>query len=118
MKQIKINAANKFEQHKAALAESSTETFSIFDDITLPVENTYSGSFNPLTQALKEMKEIFLRLGFSIADGTELEDDYHNITARNFPPYHPARNMQHTFYVKKGKTLDRQGIVLRVHHIH
>src|SRR5690625_7863516 len=69
MNEINIKASNKFEQHNAALAESSTETFSIFDDITLPVENTYSGSFHPLTQALNEMKEIFLRLGFSFADG-------------------------------------------------
>src|SRR5690625_6105049 len=107
MKQIKINAANKFEQHKAALAESSTETFSIFDDITLPVENTYSGSFHPLTQALNEMKEIFLRLGFSIADGPELEDDFHNFTALNFPPDHLARDMLVTFFVKKGKSSDQ-----------
>ncbi|HLR89774.1 MAG TPA: phenylalanine--tRNA ligase subunit alpha [Balneolaceae bacterium] len=115
MNEIKIKASNKFEQHKAALAESSTETFSIFDDITLPVENTYSGSFHPLTQALNEMKEIFLRLGFSIADGPELEDDFHNFTALNFPPDHPARDMQDTFFVKKGESSDQEDLVLRTH---
>src|SRR5690625_7977804 len=98
MNEIKIKASNKFEQHKAALAESSTETFSIFDDITLPVENTYSGSFHPLTQALNEMKEIFLRLGFSIADGPELEDDFHNFTALIFPRDHPAWNTEYEFF--------------------
>src|SRR5690625_6007079 len=113
MNEIKIKASNKFEQHNAALAESSTETFSIFDDITLPVENTYSGSFHPLTQALNEMKEIFLRLGFSIADGPELEEDFHNFTALNFPPDRPARDMQDTFFAKIGESSDQEDLVDR-----
>src|SRR5690625_7199948 len=61
------------------------------------------------------MKEIFLRLGFSIADGPELEDDFHNFTALNFPPDHPARDMQDTFFIRKDEESGSDDLVMRTH---
>lgn len=74
-------------------------------DTTLPGRAPFVGSIHPLTQTLTEIKSIFTGMGFSIADGPELEDDYHNFSALNFPPDHPARDMQDTFFTGKGELL-------------
>lgn len=115
MNEVKILAQEKFEESKINLQSASRKEFGAKDDITLPVDPTYTGSFHPLTQALDEIKQIFLRLGFNIADGPELEDDFHNFTALNFPPDHPARDMQDTFFVRKTDQPDEQDLVLRTH---
>lgn len=115
MNSVKVLAQQKFEDAQLNLKKSSRKEFGAADDITLPVEPTYSGSYHPLTQALNEMKQIFLRLGFNIADGPELEDDFHNFTALNFPPDHPARDMQDTFFVRKTDNDSEQDLVLRTH---
>lgn len=113
MNEVKNLAQSTFENAKENLQSSAKKEFGALDDITLPVEPTYTGSFHPLTQALDEIKQIFLRLGFNIADGPELEDDFHNFTALNFPPDHPARDMQDTFFVRKSEKDD--DLVLRTH---
>jgi phenylalanyl-tRNA synthetase alpha chain len=64
---------------------------------------------------LDEIKKIFFRLGFTVSDGPELEDDFHNFTALNFPPEHPARDEQDTFFVKKSEEKDELDLVLRTH---
>ncbi len=69
------------------------------------------GRKHPLTQTAEEIKRIFKSIGFGIADGPEIEDDYHNFEALNFPPDHPARDMQDTFFVKD----DGGKYVLRTH---
>ncbi|MGA9121136.1 MAG: phenylalanine--tRNA ligase subunit alpha [Bacteroidota bacterium] len=74
-------------------------------DSTLPGRMSFVGSRHPLTQTLDEIKSIFTGMGFSMADGPELEDDYHNFGALNFPPDHPARDMQDTFFVSKDALL-------------
>lgn len=113
MNEVKNLAHQTFEDAKVKLLKSEEKEFGALDDITLPVEPTYTGSLHPLTRALNEIKQIFLRLGFNIADGPELEDDFHNFTALNFPPDHPARDMQDTFFVRKSD--DKQDLVLRTH---
>ncbi|WP_234572273.1 phenylalanine--tRNA ligase subunit alpha [Rhodohalobacter sp. 614A] len=115
MNEVKNLAQQTFDDAKIAIQKNDKKEFGALDDITLPVEPTYSGSFHPLTQALNEIKQIFLRLGFSIADGPELEDDFHNFTALNFPPDHPARDMQDTFFVRKSDDKDVDDLVLRTH---
>ena len=70
-------------------------------DLTLAGRRGFSGTRHPLMQTLDEVKSIFVRMGFGIADGPELEDDYHNFEALNFPPDHPARDMQDTFFVSR-----------------
>jgi phenylalanyl-tRNA synthetase alpha chain len=68
-------------------------------DLTLPGTPFPKGSLHPLTQTMNRLAEGFLKLGFTMSDGPLIEDDYHNFEALNFPPYHPARDMQDTFYV-------------------
>lgn len=115
MNEVKNLAQQTFEDAKIAIQKSDEKEFGVLDDITLPVEPTYSGSLHPLTQALNEIKQIFLRLGFNIADGPELEDDFHNFTALNFPPDHPARDMQDTFFIRKSDDENIDDLVLRTH---
>ncbi len=68
-------------------------------DVSLPPRHVPTGTRHPITQVLDEIKGIFVAMGFGIADGPELEDDYHNFEALNFPPDHPARDMQDTFFL-------------------
>ncbi len=70
-------------------------------DLTLPGRERYIGTRHPLTQTLDDIKSIFVSMGFGIADGPELEDDYHNFGALNFPPDHPARDTQDTFFINE-----------------
>ncbi len=74
-------------------------------DVTLPGRHTFSGGPHPLTRTLKRMQDIFLNIGFDVAFGPEIEDDYHNFEALNIPANHPARAMQDTFYFPNGKLL-------------
>src|SRR5690348_11156743 len=74
-------------------------------DITLPGRRAERGGLHPITRTLDRMTEIFARLGYDLADGPEIEDDYHNFEALNFPPYHPARAMHDTFYFPDGRLL-------------
>lgn len=68
-------------------------------DPTLPLKNLPAGSRHPLKLVLEEMQEIFIRAGFVVKDGPEIEDDWHNFSALNFPEDHPARDMQDTFFI-------------------
>ena len=68
-------------------------------DLSLPGRQGFQGSTHPLTGVLNEIKAIFVAMGFGIADGPEIEDDEHNFEALNFPPDHPARDMQDTFFL-------------------
>ncbi len=115
MNEVKNLAQNMFDDASKKLTAKKKPTFNSKNDLSIPVEPTYTGSFHPLTQALDEIKQIFLRLGFNIADGPELEDDFHNFTALNFPADHPARDMQDTFFVKKSDKTTDDDLVLRTH---
>lgn len=77
-------------------------------DVTLPGRSWERGSLHPITQISNEISDIFLRLGFDIAESPEVETDYYNFEALNIPKYHPARDMQDTFYIS-------ENIVLRTH---
>ncbi|MGB4191809.1 MAG: phenylalanine--tRNA ligase subunit alpha [Rickettsiales bacterium] len=79
-------------------------------DITQPIRPYKIGKIHPITQATQEIINIFTSLGFSLAQGPEIEDDYHNFTALNIPQNHPARQMQDTFYLNTEETT-----VLRTH---
>ncbi|MDB5012505.1 MAG: phenylalanine--tRNA ligase subunit alpha [Daejeonella sp.] len=82
-------------------------------DLTLPGEGFEVGSRHPLMLVRKEIIEIFKKLGFNVAEGPEIEDDWHNFSALNFPEEHPARDMQDTFFIKKGG--EKGDIALRTH---
>ncbi|REL37973.1 phenylalanine--tRNA ligase subunit alpha [Rhodohalobacter sp. SW132] len=115
MNEVKNLAQERFDSAKESLSGKEAVTFGAADDISLPVTPKYTGSLHPLTRALREIKQIFLRLGFNIADGPELEDDFHNFTALNFPPDHPARDMQDTFFVKRSEENPDENLVMRTH---
>ena len=70
-------------------------------DLTLPVDLGPPGSIHPVSQVMDELAEIFADLGFTVASGPEIEDDWHNFTALNIPETHPARAMHDTFYVER-----------------
>lgn len=74
-------------------------------DLTLPGRRPLQGVLHPLTQIVEEICEIFLRLGFEIVSGPEVESEEYNFTALNIPEWHPAREMQATFYLKNGSLL-------------
>lgn len=92
--------------------DSSGQQVNNQEDLTLPGSGYVLGSRHPLSLVRKEIVDIFKKLGFIIADGNEIEDDWHNFSALNFAPEHPARDMQDTFFVKKEEGND---IVLRTH---
>lgn len=68
-------------------------------DITLPGRHPHEGHLHPVTLTLREMKKIFMRMGFDVMEGPEIENDYYNFEALNLPQDHPARDMQDTFYI-------------------
>ena len=74
-------------------------------DMTLPAAEAPRGSVHPVSQVLDELSEIFADMGFAVATGPEIEDDWHNFTALNIPESHPARAMHDTFYFPDGKLL-------------
>jgi phenylalanyl-tRNA synthetase alpha chain len=83
-------------------------------DMTLPVDGVAPGSVHPVSQVMDELAEIFADLGFAVATGPEIEDDWHNFTALNIPETHPARAMHDTFYFP-GADGDGQRMLLRTH---
>ena len=90
----------------AALASESV-------DVTRPVKREAQGSLHPVAQVMEELAVIFADMGFAVAEGPDVEDDFHNFTALNFPPDHPARDTHDTFFMKaaEGETAK----VLRTH---
>ncbi len=111
---------NELKQHAEALIESAHEATSSSAgsrgpsfDLTLPGRKPRRGTLHPLTQTLEDIQSIFERFGFGVAFGPEIEDDWHNFSALNFPPDHPARDMQDTFFIEPPH--DDDGILLRTH---
>lgn len=89
--------------------EASNQKEKPLHDLTLPVNDNLGGR-HPLSIVRNEIIEIFSRIGFSVSEGPEIEDDFHNFTALNFPEEHPARDMQDTFFIEKDPD-----IALRTH---
>lgn len=95
---FKIFAEEKYESAKNLQGQDEADSAL---DITLPGHPSLSGSRHPISLMRNRIIQIFQRLGFSVADGPEIEDDWHNFTALNLPENHPARDMQDTFYVQQ-----------------
>ena len=92
-----------FESFKEKFENVTTEEKKI--DITLPGEPMSEGALHPLSIIRNRIIEIFSAVGFTVSDGPEIEDDWHNFTALNFPEEHPARDMQDTFFIRKNPDL-------------
>ena len=101
LNEIKNDVERRIETSLAALraAARARQVASERVDVTLPGQTRVPGHLHPITQTIDEVTRIFTGLGFEVADGPDIEDDYHNFTALNLPPDHPARDMQDTFFV-------------------
>ena len=102
--ELKNIAHNKFNNLQEQFTKS-TEKGSSSIDYTLPGDAYQTGSRHPLSLVRNQIIEIFNKIGFSVADGPEIEDDWHNFSALNFPEEHPARDMQDTFFVDENWAL-------------
>ena len=110
---LKTKAEEKFQLALSAL-EALTDNNSGSDiDLTLPAEPYALGSRHPISITRNRILSIFGRIGFTVAYGPEIEDDWHNFTALNFPENHPARDMQDTFFIDQKEGTD--SIALRTH---
>lgn len=99
LNKLKQAASLKVESLKNQFESEASEVLS--DDFTKPGTPVSLGSRHPISLVRNRIVEIFKRIGFALSDGPEIEDDWHNFTALNLPEYHPARDMQDTFFVRK-----------------
>jgi phenylalanyl-tRNA synthetase alpha chain len=123
LKQLDVEQKKAFGQHINALKQlaedkwnqplvsSNSEKKESSWDFSRPVDSVHTGSMHPLTHMRSTIVSIFSKIGFTLSEGPEIEDDWHNFSALNFPPDHPARDMQDTFFIEKG---DRE-MALRTH---
>ena len=108
---LKKDATAKIEELKAAAA-STVKGAASAGDVTMPGEPHQLGSRHPVSIAREQIVKIFRKFGYDVAEGPEVEDDYHVFEALNFPPDHPARDMQDTFFVSTGHP---NPLLLRTH---
>ena len=90
--------------------ENTTESKGVYNDLTRPGEPLELGARHPISIVKNKIIDIFSRIGFNVSEGPEIEDDWHNFTALNLPEYHPARDMQDTFFIQTNPD-----ILLRTH---
>ena len=102
----------KYDDLKEKLEEAEEDNVSF--DLTRPGDKVPLGSRHPLSLVRSEIIEIFNRIGFTVSEGPEIEDDWHNFSALNFPPEHPARDMQDTFFIQKSDD-PKEEMALRTH---
>ncbi len=98
---VKSYAQTRFKELASEVDQSKTTATDV--DVTLPTVPFQVGSVHPITQTYFRIIEIFERLGFNVEEGPEIEDDWHNFTALNFPQNHPARQMQDTYFLSEDK---------------
>ncbi len=100
LNEFKLFAEGKYEEIKASSNNEQRDTVNNID-LSLPADSLPLGSRHPISIVKKQIVSIFQRLGFAVAEGPEIEDDFHNFTALNLPESHPARDMQDTFYISR-----------------
>ncbi len=111
----KLNSLKKAAMAKVDELKSTIETVGVASDktdVTMPGDSFELGSRHPVSIAREEIVSIFRKFGYDVAEGPEIEDDYHVFEALNFPPNHPARDMQDTFFVSSGHP---NPLLLRTH---
>ena len=106
---LKTTAQEKVNALKEEL-ESKEEVKGTYDDLSRPGEPIEIGARHPISLVKNQIIDIFSRIGFNVSEGPEIEDDWHNFTALNLPEYHPARDMQDTFFIQTNPD-----ILLRTH---
>lgn len=111
--ELKVNVEEKLQSFQSILEAVADATSGGPIDLTLPAAPLPLGSRHPITLIRNRIVSIFSRIGFTVSDGPEIEDDWHNFTALNFPENHPARDMQDTFFIEMKGGSD--SIALRTH---
>lgn len=106
---LRMKAQEHFDKAKDSMESQEEEGSQL--DLSRPGDQVAIGARHPLSLVRSEIIEIFSRIGFMVSEGPEIEDDWHNFSALNFPPEHPARDMQDTFFIEKGE----EEIALRTH---
>ncbi len=112
---VKTAVSDAIDARQGGLADSALEAELAAErvDISLPVRPESEGRIHPISQTFDEVIAIFGEMGFSVAEGPDIEDDFHNFTALNIPPEHPARQMHDTFYLPEDE--DGERMLLRTH---
>ena len=108
LNKLKQAIQDKLDEGKVSFSESTQQSSGL--DLSRPVTEDQLGSRHPLSLVRNEIIEIFKRIGFTLSEGPEIEDDWHNFTALNLPDEHPARDMQDTFFIQQNPD-----ILLRTH---
>ncbi len=113
---LRESVTSAIADRKAALEQAALDARLASErvDMTLPAPPSPAGSIHPVSQVMDELAEIFADLGFAVATGPEIEDDWHNFSALNIPETHPARAMHDTFYFPD-KDADGRDMLLRTH---
>ena len=106
---------NEISKSFSSVVNDSSELDNIQEDLTLPGLKFPTGRIHPLQQTMNDIKSIFMNVGFSIAYGPEVDDDFHNFGALNFPPEHPARDMQDTFFIDSDTMLRTHTSNVQIH---
>ncbi len=109
LNQLRVATEDKFAVLKEQLESGQEKGGSL--DFSRSGESFPLGSHHPISLVRGEIIEIFSRIGYTVSEGPEIEDDWHNFSALNFPPEHPARDMQDTFFIEKGE----EEMALRTH---
>lgn len=112
---LKDTVAEAIEARRAVLDEAELNDRLSREriDVSLPVRPESAGSLHPISQTIAELTAIFGQMGFTVAEGPDIDDDFHNFTALNFPPDHPARQMHDTFFLPE--KADASRLMLRTH---
>jgi phenylalanyl-tRNA synthetase alpha chain len=106
---LRNTASDKVQELNESL-EGQSETKNFYGDLTRPSEPIELGSRHPISIVRNRIVEVFSKIGFTVSEGPEIEDDWHNFTALNLPEYHPARDMQDTFFIEQNPD-----VLLRTH---
>ena len=110
----KLRTLFKEKQTELEMAALNAKLATEYIDVTLDKEPKNRGTLHPLTQSLKELADIMESFGFTLWTGPEIEDDWHNFTALNTPEYHPARDMQDTFFLENGNVMRTQTSAIQI----
>ncbi len=109
LNQLRNSATDKINELKGSLEQKQSDK-KVYGDLSRPGESVQLGARHPISIVKNQIIEVFSRIGFNVSEGPEIEDDWHNFTALNLPEYHPARDMQDTFFIEKDPD-----ILLRTH---
>jgi len=115
LNELKNKAQDKLNDLKQKVSSASQQETNEDIDLSRPVDFREVGTRHPLSIVRRQILDIFSRIGYTVAEGPEIENDWHNFSALNFPEEHPARDMQDTFFISDDKTPSLEKVALRTH---